>query len=265
MGSNQIVNSTFTLNRSIGGLGGVGWHFYGEGEPIGAGPSGNGAGGALLNLGGLTLVNSTVWDNTAQGAWTTNVVILPGLPGLGLGDALVNSNQLNLVNTILGGPSSSNCVGQITDLGYNLCSDDTAGLSAPGSLNHTDPKLDPLADNGGPTPTLALLWGSPAIDAGSDVDCPLVDQRGRARPALAHCDIGAFEFVPEQLRIVTLSPGQTVRVAGVGPALQAFDLEGAADLNDFRTITSGVVDASCQFAVEVTSEGDWRFFRTRAR
>ena len=54
-----------------------------------------------------------------------------------------------------------------------------------------DPKLAPLADNGGPTDTMALLVGSPAIDAGAD--CPASDQRGLSRVVGATCDAGAFE------------------------------------------------------------------------
>ena len=54
--------------------------------------------------------------------------------------------------------------------------------------------LGPLADNGGPTLTHALLAGSPAIDAADTAVCPATDQRGVARDAA--CDVGAFEFVP---------------------------------------------------------------------
>ena len=56
-----------------------------------------------------------------------------------------------------------------------------------------DPKIGPLADNGGPTKTRALLSGSPAIDAASAAACPATDQRGVARPQGAGCDIGSFE------------------------------------------------------------------------
>jgi hypothetical protein len=51
-----------------------------------------------------------------------------------------------------------------------------------------------LADNGGPTETMALGTGSPAIDAGDDATCESMDQRGVSRPQGAHCDIGAFEI-----------------------------------------------------------------------
>lgn len=55
-----------------------------------------------------------------------------------------------------------------------------------------DPMLQALADNGGPTPTMALSAGSPAIDAGTG--CPEFDQRGE--PRVGPCDSGAFEAQP---------------------------------------------------------------------
>jgi CSLREA domain-containing protein len=56
-----------------------------------------------------------------------------------------------------------------------------------------DPRLDPLADNGGPTRTHALQSDSPALNAASTPDCPATDQRGVLRPQGAACDIGSFE------------------------------------------------------------------------
>jgi hypothetical protein len=56
-----------------------------------------------------------------------------------------------------------------------------------------DPKIGPLALNGGPTRTHALLAGSPAIDAASDPECPAADQRGVPRPQGEGCDIGSYE------------------------------------------------------------------------
>ncbi|HEY6042160.1 MAG TPA: choice-of-anchor Q domain-containing protein, partial [Anaerolineae bacterium] len=66
--------------------------------------------------------------------------------------------------------------------------------SVSGSMSNTDPKLAPLGHYGGPTKTMALLKGSPAIDAVlTGCPPPSVDQRGVSRPQGAHCDIGAFE------------------------------------------------------------------------
>lgn len=86
----------------------------------------------------------------------------------------------------------------ITSLGYNLDSGDNClGGGGPGDRPFTNPGLfpGPPLDNGGPTPTIALLPGSPAIDAG-DPACPPpdTDQRGFIRPQFVRCDSGAYEF-----------------------------------------------------------------------
>ena len=69
------------------------------------------------------------------------------------------------------------------------------GGYGPGSSNiiTADPKLGPLAANGGPTETMALLSGSSAIDTGTATGAPSVDQRGISRPQGGGYDIGAFE------------------------------------------------------------------------
>jgi len=105
----------------------------------------------------------------------------------------------------INGGDCNNASGTIISQGHNLASDNTCSsfFNQAGDRNSTDPRLDFLADNGGPTQTHALLFGSPAIDAGDD--CVLTgcsgnsqivdtDQRGVARPKGTHVDIGAFEF-----------------------------------------------------------------------
>jgi hypothetical protein len=86
----------------------------------------------------------------------------------------------------------------LTASGYNLISNSTGGSGyAPTDILDVDPLLGPLADNGGPTLTHALLPGSPAIDAGdpNPADPPEWDQRGPGFPRIANgrIDIGAFE------------------------------------------------------------------------
>jgi CSLREA domain-containing protein len=66
----------------------------------------------------------------------------------------------------------------------------------PGTALIADPLLGSLANNGGETDTMALLGGSPAINAGDPGKCPATDQRGLPRPQLGGCDIGAFEVQP---------------------------------------------------------------------
>ena len=108
-------------------------------------------------------------------------------------------------NTALAGPDVH---GTVNSGGYNLIGDgtDSSGFSGTGdqvgtALALIDPRLGPLADNGGPTRTHALRPGSPALDAIPAEDCAVAtDQRGIARPRGSGCDIGAFEAQFDLLR-----------------------------------------------------------------
>ena len=112
--------------------------------------------------------------------------------------------------TIFISSDGPNCGGELpTDEGYNISSDNSCSFTGKGSLNDTDLQLDPagLADDGGPTETVALTTSSPAdelIPVGSCTDpngAPLsIDQRGFGRPAASHpdfCSAGAYEFDAE--------------------------------------------------------------------
>jgi hypothetical protein len=81
----------------------------------------------------------------------------------------------------------------VTSQGSNLSSDASCDmwLTAATDKKSVDPKLDVLADNGGPTLTQKLLAGSPAMAAGTADAAVTVDQRGVARDAVP--DIGAYE------------------------------------------------------------------------
>jgi hypothetical protein len=118
--------------------------------------------------------------------------------GTGLGGGICSINgTASLLNTIVANSvSSGNGYGALTDLGHNLSSDASCNFTGPGSLNNTDPILGPLDNYGGPTLTMALLTGSPAIDGGDPVSYPPTDQRGRVRPSGSAPDIGAFESSP---------------------------------------------------------------------
>jgi hypothetical protein len=92
----------------------------------------------------------------------------------------------------------ANFGGTITNNGYNVDGGTTCGFgSASGSISGVDPLLATLGDYTGPTQTMALLPGSPAIDRvpGTGAGCPATDQRAVARPQPAGgaCDSGAFE------------------------------------------------------------------------
>jgi CSLREA domain-containing protein len=161
----------------------------------------SGWGGGIDNRGGgdVTIVNSTITGNHA----------LKGGGGLAAGQGYapvseqVALGRMTLRNTIVAGNTSDagpvNCHVKdqvIASLGHNLDTDGSCFLTAQGDRPKTDPLLEPLADNGGPTWTRALRAGSHAIDAGGAEGCPAHDQRGIHRPFGAACDIGAFEYVP---------------------------------------------------------------------
>jgi len=216
-GTLAITNSTFSNNQgaisSLGTLKVTGSEFDANQRVI------------LAMTGAIT--NSTFVNNPGNATysrnmsitnctfWQSAIYVLP--------DAM-----LNLKGTILAAGSvtgSGNCSGPINDAGYNISDDNSCGFTAVGSLNGTDPKLGPLADNGGPTQTVALLPGSPAIDAIPLASCtdqssppnPLTtDQRGFARPDPGDnppaCDIGAYEsdaIAPTRSPTPTLSPTPT--------------------------------------------------------
>lgn len=165
-GTLTMTNSTFSLNSTTRG------------------------GSTLLNQrGALTVTNSTFSLNSNKGGGSTIQNIL---------------GSATLTNTIVANNSGGNCYRAITDGGHNIDDGTTCGFSAAnGSLNNTDPQLDPagLKDNGGPTQTIALQAGSPAINAGSETVCAAapvnnLDQRGFVRPGTGatNCSIGAYEY-----------------------------------------------------------------------
>jgi CSLREA domain-containing protein len=174
-----------------------------------------GYGGGIDHRGGadLTIVNSTITDNHA----------IKGGGGLNSGQAYAAVSdqtaiaRVRLLNAIIAGNTSSagpaNCNVQdmiIQSDGHNLDSDGSCFLTAPGDLPRHNPLLGPLADNGGPTETQALLSGSPAIDAAAADGCPQHDQRGTSRPQGAGCDIGAYERVEPTAGSTTGAGGRGV-------------------------------------------------------
>lgn len=183
-----LINSTLYGNRAIGGAGGT------------THAGGNASGGGIYQFAGgdnLTVINSTITQNTAAGGSGS-------ITGTKAGSGIFGGQSgsgVTIANTIIfGNALATNCSGIVIDGGYNLeAGSTTCGLSTTKNNQSGDPKLGPLADNGGATQTIALQVGSAAIDTGDDSVCAAahvnkLDQRGFARPFGAHCDIGAYEF-----------------------------------------------------------------------
>jgi hypothetical protein len=185
MGTLTVTNSTFSMNGATDGGGGID-NDHGMLTVTNSTFSGNSAswvGGGIYNMGTLTVTNSTFSGNTADYG----------------GGGIDNGGTLTLKNTILANSTSGydcyNNGGTVTGI-KNLI-ESNSGCGTP--ISSADPRLGPLANNGGLTKTFALLSGSPAIDAGSDAICAAApvsnkDQRGVPRPDGLHCDIGSFEI-----------------------------------------------------------------------
>jgi hypothetical protein len=193
----------------------------------------------------LTITNSTISGNAegilgAGGNSTLNFVTIANNEVFGI-ELLANAT---IGNSILSAPSGGQNVsgGTLTSLGNNISSDASvaAAFTQPGDRNSTDPMIGPLADNGGPTRTHALLPGSPAIDAaGTGAGVPATDQRGVARPQGTAADVGAFELVQAETTIATqtsLSSSAPSATAG-----QPVTFTAAVTAPGSRAVPSGTV------------------------
>jgi hypothetical protein len=170
------------------------------------------------------------------------------------------SGGATLVNTILA-TSGTNCVGGVTDLGHNLSSDGSCAFANPTSLNDTDPMLGPLADNGGGTLTMALLPGSPAIDAGDPLSAPPTDQRGLGRFGAAP-DIGAFEYWPPPPAVqVNAAPGGGVNILASGVLWPTCRLFVSPNLKTWTVMATNQPGASGTARFHDAGGGDARFYR----
>ncbi len=188
MGAVVITNSTF-----VGNLASFGGAIY-DGGATGA---------------SLTITNSTFSGNYASTA----------------GADLASKPGASLRGTIFADAGSGgHCsLGSLTDAGYNISDDDSCGFSGTSVNNSTTLFLDPggLANNGGPTETIALPPISQAVDFIPVADCIdqstgfalTTDQRGMPRPDAGNpnfCDAGAYEL---QTSIAFVLGSERVQIA----------------------------------------------------
>jgi CSLREA domain-containing protein len=194
----EIVNTTITRNVLLEPT--TDYAGHPKGVVVPAIDEISGWGGGIDHRGGddVAIVNSTITDNHALkggGGLNSGQGYAPVSDKIALGRVRLR-NSIIARNTSAAGPRDCHVKDQVIEsTGHNLDGDGSCFLTAAGDLPARDPLLAPLADNGGPTETQALLPGSPAIDAGATDGCPQHDQRGIARPQGTGCDIGAFERV----------------------------------------------------------------------
>jgi predicted outer membrane repeat protein len=192
-----ITNSTLSNNQSQGnntGYGGGIYNYAGTLNVTNSTFSANSAttsGGAIYSNGGTVQISNSTFGNNPE--------------NIGSGGALSNAGSTVLIqdSIVANFANGGNCAGTVTSDGYNLSSDSTCNFGSQGDLNNTNPMLGALGKNGGPTQTMALQKGSPALDAGNTAGCRdffgkllKTDQRGKRRPGGSEttgCDMGAYE------------------------------------------------------------------------
>jgi hypothetical protein len=296
-GGGSLVNCTFAGNVVTGGAGGEGgpasgFPGVGSGNGGAGGNGGSGDGGAFS--GGAGLVNCTVAYNAGSGGvggtggpgtayhglWGNGGS--GGYGGSGLGGV---SGTCNLTNCTVAGnsgyagsggaggaasspgspgaPGTSGAAGGTMSCG-SMPNTLIASNTPAGGDSFPDPGLGPLADNGGPTLTMALLPGSPAIDAGNTSLAPATDQRGFPRPAGLAADIGAFEYGSVMPTVtISRSGAYGLNILGCGNAGQPCQLLSSTDMVNWVPIASSPIGSggTIQFIVNCAPGGACRFYR----
>ena len=270
-GSAGLTNCTFSGNLAIGGRGGDSV----SGTGLAGGGVGLGGALFILKGDRVAVVNCTITSNSASGGLSGTNSAFPDLepsPGLGYGGGFGMTNStvmVEIMNTILAGNRRTNgydptsrgvdgygSPGTLVSWGGNLLGY-TNGLSAftatnvlgmvtngtPGfassdqiNVSNLSLWLGPLQDNGGPTPTRALLAtndANPAIDRGISRGSPAQDQRGVIRPQGQGVDVGAYELGNQTIRF----PAIPNHVYGDPPFL--VDSSSSSGLSVASTIVIG--------------------------
>jgi predicted outer membrane repeat protein len=200
----------------------------------GSGPVEIGDGAGIFNTGQMTITDSTITGNVAGGKGTTNdegggiyntpqaggavsasTIVGNGAVGAGAsGGGIANAGSFKVKGSIVAGNRNGNCLGDPKDGGFNLEDGHSCGFAKHAVKGN--PLLASLADNGGPTETMALKPKSPAINrvrAKSAACKGTADQRGVPRPQASRCDIGAFEVVKTKTSLAIRRRGEAGRRA----------------------------------------------------
>jgi len=268
-GTATVTDSTVSGNTAdVGG----GIHQEGIGtltltdSTISGNIAGDGDGGGIYtNIGTVTVTGSTISGNTASlggggigslGTLTVNASTITGNDApTGAGIAHGSDPVPTVTNTIVAdNVTGDDCSAALASGGGNLDSDDTCFNSGGTDLVNADPLFGPLADNGGPTMTHALLPDSPALDFGTGAGCPGLDQRGLDRPVdaegdgTATCDSGAYEANALSVADASVNEGDS----GTNPLTFTVTLptEDPGQVTVAYTTSAGTATAPDDYAAE---------------
>ncbi len=225
-GTVSITTSTFSSNTSEGGGGAIGnsgslsvtASTFADNSAVSAtsypGIPDPGDGGGIDNSGTLSVINTTFKGNSAHGGSggaiadsgtlsltfvTIDANSASGHKSTGGGAAIMKGTKTKVetIDSIFDNRKGGNISGgtrrDFQSLGHNLFSDKPRVWLKSTDRIKTNPRLGPLADNGGPTLTQIPLHGSRAIDAGVPIATVSTDQRGLPRSQRTATDIGAVE------------------------------------------------------------------------
>ncbi len=152
-------------------------------------------GGMFVQFSSISLRNVTIAKNTAN---EVGGIYIDTPSSFSMANTIIADN-----NSIQNENEDCSSFETLNSLGHNLveAASNCTFTVASGDIFGVDPKLNPLANNGGSTQTHSLQIGSPALDAGDNSTCLSADQRNISRPqdgdnnSTSICDIGAFEKV----------------------------------------------------------------------
>lgn len=200
-----------------------------------------------------TVAKNVVQLGTAQGSaadgagvYLATVGIVSSPIALTLSNSLFADNQN--AGDVLGLLGSAI---NLTNHGYNLLESVANLSSVSNGVNNdivgVDAKLGTLGSHGGTTPSVRLLYGSPAIDAGNDANAPTTDQRGVAR--LGTSDIGSYEWQ----NTAPTWPTQSLATTRVGVAYS--ETVAALDADAGQPLTISLVSGPDFIALQDNGDG----------
>jgi hypothetical protein len=255
-GTASITSCTLASNFTVPG---VTYYFFGPPGKMTNIPTGGSDGGALYTV----AYGNRIEDGSASLAQVTlrNSILADSVgSGHDLLNRALNGSQTNSSVVIFCGP---NLVMSWTNT--------TTSTSSNAPTVTANPKLGPLANNGGLTPTMALLPGSPAIDQGDSFGLT-TDQRGQPRPFVLcdagpfpgdGSDIGAYEFDSPILHIAGCPGGLVLSWSTKFPGCALQSTLTPNQTNSWANVGCSPVIAGCNYVVTNSNPAGLLFYRLK--